>query len=157
MAKSKQTCGNSNSFKISKIRDVKSPSRGTRYSAGLDFFVPNDFETTIIKPNSSVKIPSGIKASVPENYALIAFNKSGVALSGLAVGACVVDEDYQGEINLHMFNVSSSDVTIEPGKKLTQFILLPVIYPNVEVVELENLYAKTSDRGTGGFGSTGLV
>ncbi len=143
-------------MKISKVRDVKTPSRGTDKSAGLDFFVPNDFETTVVKPNSAIKIPSGIKAKIPDNYALIAFNKSGVALSGLAVGACVVDEDYQGEINLHMFNVSDVEITVEPGKKLTQFILLPVIYPGIEVVELENLYTETSVRGTGGFGSTGL-
>lgn len=81
-------------MKISKIRDVKTPARGTEKSAGIDFFVPNDFETTQVLPNQSIRILSGIKANVPSGYALIAFNKSGIALKGLQVGACVVGDTY---------------------------------------------------------------
>ena len=143
-------------MKISKIRDVKTPSRGTDKSAGLDFFVPNDAEEIVLQPNESARIPSGIKANVPEGFVLIAFNKSGIALSGLQVGACVVDEDYQGEISLHVFNFSNEPVTISPGKKLMQFILLPADYSSVEIVGVEKLYPSTSQRGEGGFGSTTL-
>jgi dUTP pyrophosphatase len=102
-----------------------------------------------------VLIPSGIKAHVPSGYALIAFNKSGVAVKqGLTVGACVVDEDYEGEIHLHMTNVNNKYTTIVPGQKLVQFVLVSVNYQNVE--EVNELPTRNTQRGSGGFGSTGL-
>ena len=92
---------------------------------------------------------------MPRGYALIAFNKSGVATKqGLSVGACVVDEDYEGEIHLHMINTSDKDQTVATGQKLVQFVLMPVSYIDVEeVAELPN---RNTERGSGGFGSTGL-
>lgn len=146
-------------MKIAKIRDVKTPTRGTQGSAGIDFYVPNDYPNSLrrVAPGERYFIPSGIKANVPEGYALIAMNKSGVALKkGLMVGACVVDSDYQGEIHLHLVNTSTSDVTIEPGEKLTQFLLIPVDHCPVEVVDESNLFMNETERGSGGFGSTGV-
>ena len=161
-------------MKYTKIREVKSPSRGTEQSAGIDFFVPvewNSGEPLSVEPGGRVLIPSGIKVNVPSGYALIAFNKSGVASkTGMVVGACVVDEDYQGEVHINMINTNQpteqSDgivyatnpgyVTITPGDKLVQFILVPVNYANPEEVSLEELYSEVSERGEGGFGSTGL-
>lgn len=144
-------------MKILKIRDVKTPSRGTTKSAGIDFFVPNDFPITTIWPQSDILIPSGIKVQVPKNKALIAFNKSGVATKmGLTIGACVIDEDYQGEIHLHLINASAFNVTIQPGDKIAQFILLDMDYDGVEeVYTLGQLFTEESERGEGGFGSTG--
>jgi len=161
-------------MKYTKIRKVKSLARGTSQSAGIDFFIPdewNDGQPYHIPPGGRVLIPSGIKVNVPTGYALIAFNKSGVASkTGLIVGACVVDEDYQGEVHLNMINTNQSSevfsdsgayaknsgwITINPGDKLTQFILVPVNYANPIEVDLENLYEETSERGEGGFGSTG--
>lgn len=143
-------------MKISKIKNVKTPSRGTDKSAGIDFYIPNDFITTILLPGESIKIPSGIKVSIPEDYVMIAFNKSGIALSGLTVGACVIDEDYQGEIHIHLINHTNNNIDIIAGKKITQFILLPVLYDDIEVVDDDLLFLKKTDRGSGGFGSTGL-
>ena len=161
-------------MKYTKIREVKSPSRGTEQSAGIDFFVPDEWnsgEPLSVEPGGRVLIPSGIKVNVPTGYALIAFNKSGVASkTGMVVGACVVDEDYQGEVHINMINTNQpteqSDgtvyatypgyVTIAPGDKLVQFILVPVNYANPEEVSLEELYSEVSERGEGGFGSTGL-
>lgn len=144
-------------MKISKIRDVKTPVRGTPLSAGLDFFVPNDFPGIhYLLPGDSVNIPSGIKVKVPHGFALIFKNKSGVALKkGLQVGACVVDEDYQGEVHLHVRNISSDVQSISPGEKLIQALLVPVEYCEVEVVDEEKLYEEKTERGEGGFGSTG--
>jgi dUTP pyrophosphatase len=163
-------------MKYSKIRDVKSPSRGTSQSAGIDFFIPtewNNGEPYSIPPGGRVLIPSGIKVNVPTGYALIAFNKSGIASkTGLMVGACVVDEDYQGEVHINMINTNQPSeyydmdghyatnpghVTITPGDKLVQFILLPINYSNPEETTLEELYTNTTERGEGGFGSTGIV
>ena len=146
-------------MKITKTRNVKTPTRGTQGSAGIDFYVPNDYPNSLrrVEPGERFFIPSGIKANVPEGYALIAFNKSGVALKkGLMVGACVVDSDYQGEIHLHLVNTSCKAVTIEPGEKLTQFLLIPVDHCAVEVVDEQDLFEVETDRGSGGFGSTGV-
>lgn len=142
-------------MKVLKTRNVKLPNRGTPEAAGIDFYVPNDFEDKVLQPGEAVLIPSGIKAQVPRGYALIAFNKSGVATKqGLMVGACVVDEDYEGEIHLHMTNTSNQEQTVKSGQKLVQFILLPVNYDNVE--EVHELQSRNTLRGAGGFGSTGL-
>ena len=146
-------------MKITKIRDVKTPIRGTEGSAGIDFFVPYDYPNSLrrVEPGERFFIPSGIKANVPTGYALIAMNKSGVALKkGLMVGACVVDSDYQGEIHLHLINASNKPVTIEPGEKLTQFLLIPVDHCDVTVVEEDELFTEETTRGSGGFGSTGV-
>ena len=143
-------------MKISKIREVKTPIRGTEQSAGIDFFVPYDFEETTVSSGGAVFIPSGIKVNVPAGHALIAFNKSGVALrKTLSVGACVVDEDYQGEIHLHLYNFGNETTTIKPGEKLVQMVLVPVFYDNIEEVAEESLFKTETQRGSGGFGSTG--
>lgn len=146
-------------MKIVKTRDVKTPERGTSKSAGIDFFVPNVAGSIKIQPGKSVLIPSGIVAKIPEGFGLFVENKSSVAVNkGLVVGACVVDEDYQGEIKIHLLNVSDSPVTIEAGEKIVQMVLLPVNYEGIEIVEtLKELHPEQTERGTGGFGSTNKV
>lgn len=162
-------------MKYIKIRDVKSPTRGTPQSAGIDFYIPNDWndgKTYELGPGERLLIPSGLKLKVPEGNALIAFNKSGVATkTGIIVGACVVDEDYQGEIHLSIINTNqpkeywkdgywatdSGYVEIEPGTKLMQFIAVPINYVHLEeVFSINDLFPEESERGSGGFGSTGL-
>lgn len=144
-------------MKIVKVRDVKTPTRGTGLSAGLDFYIPNDFEARQIWPGDGVNIPSGIKAQVPHGCALIMFNKSGIAAKyQLQVGACVVDEDYQGEIHLHVINIGKEIVILKPGMKLVQGLVMPIVYVGVEVLESEaELFPQSTERGVGGFGSTG--
>tara|TARA_R110000851_G_scaffold25240_14_gene72942 strand:- start:635 stop:1078 length:444 start_codon:yes stop_codon:yes gene_type:complete len=145
-------------MKITKIRNVKTPTRGTSGSAGIDFYVPEDYPDSLceVDPNERFLIPSGIKANVPQGHALIAMNKSGVALKkGLVVGASVVDSDYQGEIHIHLINVSGKSVSITPGEKLVQFLLMPVDHCDIELVNETVVFESTSARGSGGFGSTG--
>ena len=159
-------------MKITKIRDVRTPERGTERSAGIDFFVPRDFNKTVLEPGEDVLIPSGIKASVPHGYALIAKNRSSVATSAhavaaaglkgkpntpkscLVVGACVVDEDYQGEIFIHVINVGDQSSLIQQGMKIAQFLLVPVSNEDIEVVSEDELFNRKTDRSDGGFGST---
>lgn len=158
-------------MKITKIREVKTPTRGTECSAGLDFYVPAGMKLSML-PGDDVLIPSGIKVEVPHGYALIAMNRSSVATSTdamrrvgltpkantpkgtLVVGACVVDEDYQGEIYIHLVNVGRNIEVIHPGMKVAQFVLTPVSYEGVEVVDEEELFNQATERGKGGFGST---
>lgn len=159
-------------MKIAKTRNVKTPERGTEKSAGIDFFVPNDFKSVTVRPGRDLLIPSGIKAAVPEGFMLMAAEKSGVVTSKSAavaagrtpkptaydsiiiLGAKIVDEDYQGEIHIHLVNVGDDVVKIEPGTKIAQFILVPVSYDNIEVVPEERLFSEATKRGDGGFGST---
>ena len=162
-------------MKILKTLNVKTPARGTSVAAGLDFFVPEDTlefrnafyeknpnitlnnDGITLYPHQRVNIPSGIKAEVPHGYALIAYNKSGVSLKhGLDIGASVVDEDYKGVIHLSLVNTSKLPVKIEFGQKIIQFLLIPVLYEGVEEVNSEEeLFTRESERGEGGFGSTG--
>jgi len=137
-----------------KTRDVKDPAYGTKGSAGIDFFVPNDITSKAVYPGDSILIPSGIKVELPDDTALIAFNKSGVCTKqSLQVGACVVDCDYRGEIHLHVFNYSNEIQFVDPGQKLVQFVLLP--YHQAVLIESKDNFSETQ-RGEGGFGSTGL-
>lgn len=137
-----------------KTRDVKSPSYGTKGSAGIDFYVPNDLGDFNLPPGESLLIPSGIRVELPDDTALIAFNKSGVATKqGLQVGACVVDSDYTGEIHLHVVNTTNLIQFISSGQKLVQFILLP--YYHASLFETIDGIFKETDRGANGFGSTG--
>ena len=132
------------------------PSRAHSLDAGIDFYVPSDFTITKVAPQNSIKIPSGIKVDIPQGYALIAFNKSGVCTTlGLVAGACVIDSGYQGEIHIHLINASRKDVFITPDMKIIQFILIPVSDVMTEECDLEELYDKQSERSSGGFGSTG--
>ena len=143
-------------MKFAKTRDVKSPTRANSADAGIDFFVPNDYTSQEIRKGEKILIPSGIKVDVPEGYALIAFNKSGVALTReLQVGACVIDDGYQGEVHFHLFNYGNNVVHIHGGDKIVQFVLLPLGDPAVEEVKENELYPEESSRGEGGFGSTG--
>lgn len=144
-------------MKFLKIRDVKNPTRGTPQSAGIDLYIPNDFNECTILPGKSILIPSGLKVNVPEGHAFIAFNKSGVATKkGLQVGACVIDEDYQGEVHIHLVNIGDTEQVIKSGDKIIQCVLLPISYTSVEVVvDEETLWeGKVTERGEGGFGST---
>ena len=162
-------------IKFIKIMDVKSPSRGTSVAAGIDFYIPYNTEEfqkafieknsdieidasgIILMPHTRVNIPSGIKVEIPHNHALIAYNKSGVSLKyGLDVGASVVDEDYKGVIHLSLVNTSNECVKLEYGQKIIQFLLIPVAYDEVVEVKFEDeLFTRDSERGSGGFGSTG--
>jgi len=145
---------------IVKVRDIKDPNRGTSEPAGIDLFIPNDFEKYDLDPGESVLIPAGIKADVPKGHALVVFNKSGIAVKRkLVVGACVIDEDYTGEIHIDLKNVGKETQILHPGDKITQLLCLPVAYPIVNIVETEaecfGTKLEESERGAGGFGSTG--
>ena len=102
-----------------------------------------------------VNIPSGIRCKIDKDYALIAFNKSGVSTKlGLDVLANVVDSDYQGEIHLSVVNTSNETVYIKEGDKLVQFILLKVGLDEIEEVDDNCIFLEITERGNKGFGST---
>jgi dUTP pyrophosphatase len=131
------------------------PTRGTDKSAGIDFYIPKDFTSRYLYPNQSIKIHSGVFCEIPDGYAFIAYNRTSIADKGIIVGGCVVDQDYQGEIIIHLLNVSDSLITLTAGTKIVQLLLVPILYENIECVDnLKDLYTRDSQRGAGSFGST---
>lgn len=148
-------------LKFTRVRKVKAPERGTQKSVGIDFYLPNEFDSGLdfirFEPGDSKIIPSGIHIKIPAGFCMIFFNKSSIASKqGLVLGACVVDEDFQGEIMFNLINASSVPTYVMLGQKIVQGILLPAVYSDIEEFStLENLYPEKTKRGTGGFGSTG--
>ena len=159
-------------LKFSKVRDVKSPERGTTRSAGIDFFVPNSFFPTQLEPHEDLLIPTGIRVNIPEGFMLLGADKSGVSTSKQAVvdagrkpkdgafisptiiGAKIIDEDFQGEMHIHIINLGNFPIQVKPGQKIAQFILVPIDYCELQEVPEDQLYGEVSERGDGCFGST---
>lgn len=139
-----------------KVRDVKSPVRAHSTDAGIDFFIPEDFEETTLEWGDDVLIPSGIKFDVLTQHMLLNLNKSGVASKhGLIIGACVIDEPYQGEIHLNLIKATKGEVTLKPGDKILQSVLIPVDYSIPNEVPVSELFSEETERGEGWAGSTG--
>ena len=168
-------------IKFKKTRQVKTPYRAHTHDAGIDFFIPEysaelleaivefnkknhgsvkdieyDEEKFIIQPGGRVLVPSGIQVDIEDKQTYLkAENKSGIASRlGLVIGACVIDADYHGEIHINLINTSNKPVTLKYGQKVVQFI--EQRYYSSTWVEVDSIDTD-SDRGTGGFGSTGLV
>ena len=115
--------------------------RAHSLDAGIDFYVPADFEQKGLAPGEALRIKSGIKVNVPQGYALIAFNKSGISTKlGLIVGACVIDSGYQGEISIHIINTSNKNIWILPDMKIVQYILVPIAESIPEEVKESELF-----------------
>lgn len=144
-------------MKITKIKAVKTPTRGTSKSAGLDFYIPREERSISILPHSSVVIGTGIKVKVPHNTCLWIANKGGIASKQqVIVGACIVDEDYQGEVFINLINTSNHPQTLPAETKIAQGLIVPVKYVDIEEVPEYELYDEVSERGEGKLGSTGL-
>lgn len=139
-----------------KTKDVKSPVRGHPSDAGIDFFIPEDFETTTLFPGDDILIDSGIKVLVPREYALIFKEKSGVAVKKkLTLGASVIDSDYRGVVHFHLFNNGTEPRIISAGEKIVQGIVFPISLCEPKEITEENYNLNCTQRGEGGFGSTG--
>ena len=129
------------------------PTYGSDEAAGADLYACLD-EAVRIQPGETFWVPTGIALEVPKGCAGLIYARSSMgAKRGLApankVG--VIDSDYRGEIRVVLLNHSKQVQTIEPGERVAQLIITPVLTPAYE--ECEDL--TDTDRGAGGFGSTG--
>jgi len=142
---------------IYKSKCVRSPERVFEHDAGLDFFVPNFVNPIGFFPHQRHMIPSGIHARIPHGYMLKAEDKSGVGTKkGLKYIGGVVDSGYMGEIGICLFNTSDEKVMVYAGEKVIQFILMPILCSPIKIVNsLDELFPEATDRGKGGFGSSG--
>ncbi len=139
---------------VKKVRDKAIlPTYGSAQAAGADLYACLDAPVEI-GAGETVFIPTGIAMEVPRGCAGLVYARSSLgAKRGLApankVG--VIDSDYRGEISVVLHNHSKQSQTVSPGERIAQLVITPVLTPIYqEVEELTN-----TDRGTGGFGSTG--
>ena len=129
------------------------PTYGSAEAAGADLYACLDAPVTV-QPGETAWIPTGIALEVPKGCAGLVYARSGLGVKrGLApankVG--VIDSDYRGQIHVVLLNHGKTEQTIQHGERIAQFLITPVLTPAYE--EAEEL--SDTDRGAGGFGSTG--
>lgn len=142
-------------LKIKKLKNnAKLPTRGTAGSAGLDLYACIEKSVTI-SPGELKLITTGIAIELPDSScAAFIYARSGLGVKHgicLSNGVGVIDSDYRGELCVGLCNVSDKPYTVMPDERIAQLVISPVIIP--ELVEAEDL--GETERGTGGFGSTG--
>jgi dUTP pyrophosphatase len=144
------------SVKIKKLKDkLEIPAYATNASAGVDLQADIS-EPCIVNPGEKIKIPTGLAMELPDSQVVaLVFARSGLASRfgvSLTNGVGVIDSDYRGEIQVLLQNLGEQSITINPGDRIAQMLFMPV-YRAIfeEVAELSE-----TDRGSGGFGSTGL-
>ena len=142
-------------LKIKKVREnAKLPTRATSGSAGLDLYACIEEPITLNKGDKAL-IPTGIALGLDDpHYAAFIHSRSGLAIKhGLALlnSVGVVDSDYRGEVCVGIIKLTEEPYTIQPFERIAQMVIKPVELPGiVEVEELDG-----TNRGAGGFGSTG--
>lgn len=141
-------------IKIKKLTDTaKTPTRGSEHAAGYDLYADVK-EDVQIKPHETVKIGTGLAMEVPDGYFGAIFARSGLAAKeGLRPANCVgvCDSDYRGEYIVAIHNDSEETRTVTAGERIAQLVIMPYLPVTFdEVAELTD-----TNRGEGGFGSTG--
>ena len=143
-------------LKIKKLRDgARIPCRATDGAAGMDLYACLD-EPLTLAPGQLAVVPTGIAIELPDNScAAFLYARSGLGVKHgicLSNGVGVIDSDYRGEVCAGLCNVSDKPYVIEPGERVCQMVIAPVT--RAEVVEVGEV--DSTDRGAGGFGSTGV-
>ena len=131
------------------------PARATAGSAGLDLTACIE-EDIIISPRQLVRVPTGVAIALPgPEYVALVYARSGLGIKHgvtLSNGVGVIDSDYRGEIQVGLTNLSRTPYTISPADRIAQLSVVPVVRVDpVPVADLDE-----TERGNGGFGSTGL-
>lgn len=130
------------------------PSYATPGAAGMDLHACLD-EPVTIQPGQRVPVPTGLAIALPgPGYAAFLFPRSGLGVkAGITLPNCVgvVDSDYRGEITVGLINLSDAPYTVQPGDRIAQMVILPVVRANLQVTDTLD----ATQRGAGGFGSTG--
>ena len=141
-------------IKLKKLSETaKVPTRGSEYAAGYDLYA--DIEEKLeVKPHSTVKIGTGLAMSIPHGYFGAVFARSGLATKeSLRPANCtaVIDSDYTGDWFIPLHNDSDEVRYVMPHDRIAQLVVMP--FMPAEFEEVEEL--DSTQRGAGGFGSTG--
>lgn len=128
--------------------NAREPVKADSGCAGYDVFAT----INVVIPSGKRKlVPLGISIEIPKYYYFRIAPRSGLSLLGIDIGAGVIDSSYRGELQVLVINNSDSDFEVLSGDKIAQLILTRCSNSKVEVVQILN----QSERGSGGFGSTG--
>lgn len=140
--------------KIKRLNSLaKIPTRGHDGDAGMDLYAATEYNIQIA-PHSTVMIETGLAVEIPDGYFGGVFARSGLASKkGVRPSNCVgvVDAPYRGEVLVALYNDSNETVEIAPHERIAQLIIMP--YQAVDFEEVAEL--SETQRGAGGFGSTG--
>jgi dUTP pyrophosphatase len=129
--------------------DARLPTRGSPHSAGLDLYA---VERVTLRPGERAAVRTGVAVAIPVGFYGRVAPRSGLAVRhGLDTLAGVIDPDYRGEILCALVNHGDTSFEIEPGARIAQLVVEPIALP--EAVWAEDL--DETERGAGGFGSTG--
>ena len=141
-------------IKVKKLNEfAKLPTRGSEYAAGYDLYAATN-QILDIAPHSTIKVGTGLSFELPEGTFAAIYARSGIATKrGLRPANCtgVIDSDYRGPIIVALHNDTDEMQSIEPGERIAQMILLP--YIEMKFNEVDEL--SDTERGEGGFGSSG--
>jgi dUTP pyrophosphatase len=131
--------------------DAKLPTKGSDGAAGFDIYA---VESVMLYPNVPVLVDTGLKISIPTGYEGQVRPRSGLALKGITVlnSPGTIDEDYLGTFGVILMNVSSCSYRVEAGDRIAQLVVKPVVPVCMKLVDE---FTKISERGEGGFGSSG--
>jgi len=139
--------------------NAQPPRRANPSDAGMDLaFAPDSGEPVTIRPGESMICATGLKFGVPHGYMLQIMNRSSIAAKrSLVVGAQVVDAGYNGEVFINLHNIGQDVQVIQPGERVAQAVLIPVVHVSPVEYEWDDLYSRVrvhSSRGDGALGST---
>lgn len=132
--------------------DAHLPVKGSEHAAGYDLMSTAE---VIVPPSGKALVPTGLAMAIPiGNYGRIAPRSGLAAKNFIDVGAGVIDADYRGEVKVLLFNFASTEFKVNPGDRVAQLIIEK--YTRTEIEEVTEGDLDATERGEGGFGSTGV-
>jgi dUTP pyrophosphatase len=128
--------------------DAKVPTRAFEHDAGLDL---TTIETHTLKPGEGRIFKTGLAVAIDPGFVGLIWDRSSMGKRGIKSLGGVIDSGYRGEIGVILWNISHESQEIKSGERIAQLLIQPIATPQTEAVQsLTN-----TDRGTGGFGSSG--
>ena len=151
-------------MKIMLDEGAKMPTRAHEFDAGLDLYAPKPATVPGCKYSGSIyrggygivyignrTIDTGVHVEIPEGYVGLIKSKSGLMVNNGLLTDGTIDSGYTGSIKVKLFNTCPKDYKINAGDKIAQLVIVPCLLPELELVD----HLEETDRGDGGFGSTG--
>ena len=135
--------------------DAIEPTKGSAAAAGYDIYIPSSESEITIPAHTTIKIDTGIAVALPSGTFGAIFARSGLATKqGLRPANCVgvVDSDYRGAIGVALHNDTDEDKIVNGGDRIAQLIIIPYVLTDLKLTDSLD----ETERGEGGFGSTGV-
>ena len=125
------------------------PERAHKTDAGLDV---RSYENRLVKAHGGALLHTGLHVQLPHGTAGMLVSKSGLNVKHGITSTGLIDEGYTGEIMVKLYNHSDSDYLVNAGDKISQLVVIPVLY---EDIQFKNFLDENTERGDHGFGSSG--